>query len=134
MEAKFEDYSAANLAKVFDGADGTCEDLQNYWTYLPMTTIRTSHFTPENFTVTVKVRNEIQVLALKTTSVFVSQAGIADNEYYQPQEYFQICKGNNSLSFNCYCLIPCSVYIRFRFKSMQDVGNTVYTICEIVIT
>ena len=134
MEANFEDYSAANVTKMFDGDVGTCEDLQNYWTYLPMTTVRTEKYGSGNFSVTVKVNEAIQTIAQQTTTVFVSHAELAVNGYYRVQELFTICEQNGTLAFSCYCPSTCHVYIRFRFKDMQDVGNTVYTLCEIEIT
>ena len=134
MEANFEDYSAANVTKMFDGDVGTCENLQNYWTYLPMTTVRTVKLGSGNFAVTVKVSEAIQALAQKTTTVFVSHAELAVNDFYRVQELFTICEQNGTLAFSCYCPLTCNLYVRFRFEDMQDVGNTVYTLCDIEIT
>ena len=133
MEVKFESYSGANVSKLFDDDLETCEDLQNYWTYLPMTTIRTEKHRSGNFTVTVNVKSEIQAIAQKTVSVFVSHAGLTSNDYYQTQEIFYICTRKNTLSFGCYCPTSCNVYIRFRFKNMQDTAGIMYTVCEIDI-
>ena len=133
MEAILEDYSEANVTKFFDNNLETCEDLQHYWTYLPMTTIRTEKHGSGNFTVTVNVKIEVQAIAQQTTSVFVSHTEITNDDYYRTQEIFYICTRKNTLSFGCYCPTSCNVYIRFRFKKMQDTSGLLYTVCEINI-
>ena len=131
MEANFENYLAVDVNKLFDGDSDTCEALQNYWTYLPMTTIRTAKQGPANFTVTVNVKNEVQATAQLTTSVFISHGELTNGDYYRAQETFNICSGNGSLTFGCYCPFSCNVYIRFRFDKMQDAEGLTYEVCEI---
>ena len=128
-----EDYASADVNLLFDDDVATCLDLNDYWTYLPMTTIRSPRNGAGGFTVTVNIGQAIQALVVMTTKVFVSQTGILLQDYYRTTANFSVCDNNADLSFDCHCPDSCSVHVQFRFNSIQLVGNTVYRICEINI-
>ena len=132
MEAGFEDYTAADLGALYDGNVGTCLTLSDYWTYLPMTSLRTT--ASGIFTVTITVGADIQMIAEQTTKVFVSRSGVYTADYYGPSELYNKCDSLPNLSFSCQCTGECSLYVRFRFMSMAATAGVVYTVCGISIT
>ena len=131
MESQMEDYASADINLLFDDNVATCLDLNDYWTYLPMTTVRSARVGVGSFAVTISVLEGIASIMSLTTKVFVSKTGISSAGYYDVQEQFDVCPENVNFSFDCECLTNCSVYIQFRFKGMQDVGGTAYSVCEI---
>ena len=126
-----EDYASADINLLFDDNVATCLDLNDYWTYLPVTTVRSARVGVGSFAVTISVLEGIASIMSPTTKVFVSKTGISSAGYYDVQEQFDVCPENVNLSFDCECLTNCSVYIQFRFKSIQHVAGTAYSVCEI---
>ena len=131
MEAHFENYLTTGFNVLFDDDDGTCLNLNDYWTYLPMTTMRLP--ASGDFLVNLIVGNGIELIAEKTTTVFVSRSGVYTGDYYGARELYNKCTALPNLSFSCQCTGACSVYIRVRFMSMAAAEGIVYSVCGIDI-